>query len=782
MSMKTLSGKTTLVFVLLAMICPAVPVQAADTNDALLNMLPQNCMFCLRINDFNQSLGKMDQYMAGVSPVPMSLAMLANMQLGAVIGDPMLTGIDMGGDFAVFAIPPQADETEPVAGMLIPVTDYKTFVEKNPNCKVDKDGTAILSAPNSPMGGFAMKEAGQGEYALVVSELVKEKLPALAGAINLFKSEPTLAQRITPSQAKDAATAPAWAYMNLAGIYEKYSPMLNGAIQTLEQKVSAENAPAQMAQMKKMMEFYVKVLPEIVKELGGAADSMTLALTPEPTILNLDLALRAKDGSKLAGIFVQNPKADSGYTMTGYLDNSNAVNGLMKMNISSVKKMYDLMFEILNNESVDSKFKEQINTFKASLEKTYDAMGDEVAFSFSYANGMPPVRFTEVVGVKNAEVMKEYMQSSTDFITPMYKSMGFPVEVKCEPEVSTYKNVTIGTFTIGMAASDDPNSTAMQDQINLIYGPDGLKYYFAYTADNFYMAMGADGENTLKKLIDQSATASAPSGDIKIAMDTLKDTPFNDFVCSVNVIKLMKGFGEMMESMGPSTDCQPDIESAIRMFGGLKDVQTQSCLVMGGNISDGQAAMRLAVPKQHLVEIIGAVMQMQAQAAAAAPSEIHQHAATHADHHAAVQEVPKNPLLEWVGKPAPELKMVDLDGKIHRVSRLKGKKTILDFWATWCPPCKKAVPDLIKLRTDSKESELVIIGLSDEPTDTLSPFVKEYKINYPIVADAKDLPAPYSQVTVIPTVFLIDSKGIIQDVLVGYHDPEDLQTRLNKLN
>src|SRR5210317_1305532 len=95
-------------------------VDAADigNDDTLLKMLPGDCMFCVRVNNFNGSLGKLDAYMAGASPIPVSLAMLANLQLGSMIGDPMLTGIDQGGDFALFAIPPQANDAEPVVGLL----------------------------------------------------------------------------------------------------------------------------------------------------------------------------------------------------------------------------------------------------------------------------------------------------------------------------------------------------------------------------------------------------------------------------------------------------------------------------------------------------------------------------------------------------------------------------------------------------------------------------------------------------------------------------------------
>ncbi|MHC4372754.1 MAG: TlpA family protein disulfide reductase [Planctomycetota bacterium] len=121
--------------------------------------------------------------------------------------------------------------------------------------------------------------------------------------------------------------------------------------------------------------------------------------------------------------------------------------------------------------------------------------------------------------------------------------------------------------------------------------------------------------------------------------------------------------------------------------------------------------------------------------------------------------------------------MVDLEGNVHRVSRLKGKKVILDFWASWCPPCKKSIPDLIKLAS-SGNSDLVILGLSDEPTEKLAPFVKEAKMNYPVIAYEEKLSAPYGQVTAIPTLFLIDSEGVIRDVLTGYHEPEVLETKL----
>lgn len=128
---------------------------------------------------------------------------------------------------------------------------------------------------------------------------------------------------------------------------------------------------------------------------------------------------------------------------------------------------------------------------------------------------------------------------------------------------------------------------------------------------------------------------------------------------------------------------------------------------------------------------------------------------------------------EWLGRPSPDFNVTDLDGNTIKLSDLKGKRVILDFWATWCPPCKKEIPSFIKLRNEIDPNQLVIIGISSEPEETLKSFVKENEINYPI-ASAGDLPAPYDNITSIPTTFFIDRSGIIQQVLNGYHDYENL--------
>jgi len=130
---------------------------------------------------------------------------------------------------------------------------------------------------------------------------------------------------------------------------------------------------------------------------------------------------------------------------------------------------------------------------------------------------------------------------------------------------------------------------------------------------------------------------------------------------------------------------------------------------------------------------------------------------------------------QWQGVLAPDFSVTTLDGKTIKLSELKGKRVVLDFWATWCPPCVKEIPHFIRLRNEASPDELVIVGISSEDAATLKAFVKKKGVNYPI-ASADDLPPPYRDVTGIPTTFFIDRQGVIQNVFVGYHDFDELKT------
>ena len=113
-----------------------------------------------------------------------------------------------------------------------------------------------------------------------------------------------------------------------------------------------------------------------------------------------------------------------------------------------------------------------------------------------------------------------------------------------------------------------------------------------------------------------------------------------------------------------------------------------------------------------------------------------------------------------VGKAAPEISAKYwLNSQPLTLKGLQGKIVVVEFWATWCPPCRKSIPHLIELNKKFAEKGVVIMGLTDEPQTKVEPFAKELGMDYAIGGECKSGGA-YG-VTGIPTAFILDTAGSV---------------------
>ena len=745
----------------LAILVLTTPFASAASNDTLLKMIPADTLFCLRINALNPSLTKLDQYLAGASPLPLSLKVLANMQLAGLVGDPMLTGLDTDGTFTVIAL---ASDTGIEMALLAPMTSYEEFT-KNPACSPSTTPQiTLLAAPGSPLGTLALMPLPGTPYALISTENEQTTLPA--NARKQTAPGTALAARLDADQAAQAVSAPAWLYVNLARINDLYGPMLLMMIDGLQQQM-----PPQAA-MEGAMDINFKMLTGMVTTVLGQADALTLALSPEPSVLNMDTAFSAKKGSDLAAMLIADPKNRADFTLAGLADNTAAFNAVFKTNDAVNKQLFALFSDFMQTLVGDKLTPDQIQQTQSFMNKAFDLSGTETFVAFTYGPGQPPFSMRQVQHTNNPTAFKALMQDSIPFVNNIYEAMSMPIVFSHEPRIETYRNVTIDAFKIQFNFDQDaPERTA----IEMMYGPDGLTYYTAQKGSLFLTAFGPDGKNNIKALIDAPANRP-PAGELKMALANLgPNAQKADMVGSLNILKLVKGGLAIPQQMAGPAETQ--ILSAIAA---ALNTQTQSCMALSAAIADGRITTRMALPKQHLIEIIAAAMQIQMQIMLQAEDTMPgmmggmtpqpQSAAPAVD-----------PMQEWVGKPAPDLKIKDLQGNAFSIADLKGKKIVLDFWATWCPPCKEMIPDLIKLRNGTPDAQLAILGLSSEPADRIAKFAADQKINYPVISHAAAMPDPYGKVTFLPTTFLIDTAGVIRHVLIGYHSFPDLQAALNAM-
>lgn len=132
---------------------------------------------------------------------------------------------------------------------------------------------------------------------------------------------------------------------------------------------------------------------------------------------------------------------------------------------------------------------------------------------------------------------------------------------------------------------------------------------------------------------------------------------------------------------------------------------------------------------------------------------------------------------------AADFTLSDLEGNPVRLSSLKGKVVLLDFWATWCPPCREEIPHFRDLYAAYRPNGLEVVGISLDQggQEVVRPFVKEYQVNYPIVMGDSRVVQAYGGIRGIPTTFLIDKKGQIARRYVGYHSKETFEQQIQLL-
>ena len=130
---------------------------------------------------------------------------------------------------------------------------------------------------------------------------------------------------------------------------------------------------------------------------------------------------------------------------------------------------------------------------------------------------------------------------------------------------------------------------------------------------------------------------------------------------------------------------------------------------------------------------------------------------------------------------APQFTLTDVVGHPLSLSNYRGKVVILDFWAPWCPPCRREIPDFISLQKQYASQGLQIIGIGlDQPSNVAS-FVQQYGINYPVAIGDDAISNLYGGVSGIPTTFIIDKEGNISNKFEGFTDRTVFEQEIKKL-
>ena len=131
---------------------------------------------------------------------------------------------------------------------------------------------------------------------------------------------------------------------------------------------------------------------------------------------------------------------------------------------------------------------------------------------------------------------------------------------------------------------------------------------------------------------------------------------------------------------------------------------------------------------------------------------------------------------------APDFSLPQLNGQSLQLSAYRGQVVLLDFWATWCTPCREEIPHLVELQNKYRDQGLAIIGVSmDDSPDPVREFYQQFKMNYPVVMGNADIGERYGGVLGLPIAFVIDRDGRIYAKHIGATEASVLEQDVKTL-
>jgi hypothetical protein len=560
-------------------VCLFTAANAADVFDSV----PDNAMFALRINHLEGTLGQIDQFLAGMAPMPNPTNMGARMQLANMIGDPNMSNVNMAGQIAVFGTALQKDPNAPpdiFIGILIPVTDYSKFIGSNTTAtKPDSNGVSTI-------GQSKMMVAQAGGYALM-SPMNNYK--ALTTAVKSAKAKNL---SLVIGQAKEEAAVPGriWIYGNVQQAVKLYGPMIFAQLENIKKEINTKSPD--MALSPQLMNAYFEVITRMMNE----SRTIMLAADPKPDVLNFTAKFTAIPGTKMEEIFVAGLSDKGTNSLLGYIPDNTIMTGGARLNKPMLIKFYTELVDIFA-PALGPKFTGDEKTKLIGLLKNgINSIGKSYVFSSGNdPNSKSAFDAIYVFEVADNNAFQKNIDSWMEMMKAPYVQdfMGtFGIQMTCDMKrnAEKYKDVSIDTFKVAIKHKD-PNSPMGQMFVKM-YG-EGMESKMAMVKGLGLCAVGATADAGIKALIDKalSGKPQAVNMELKNAMSLIAQSEQAQFVGTINYLRsFQNSFRYMPQQMPLNTQA-------------LNKVVSKSNIAFAGNMNGGVATLNIAVPKEHVLEI-----------------------------------------------------------------------------------------------------------------------------------------------------------------------------------
>ena len=145
--------------------------------------------------------------------------------------------------------------------------------------------------------------------------------------------------------------------------------------------------------------------------------------------------------------------------------------------------------------------------------------------------------------------------------------------------------------------------------------------------------------------------------------------------------------------------------------------------------------------------------------------------------------LPVTPGQAQLRQPMPHLSFRDIRGRTIHLKKYQGKVVLINFWATWCPPCRAEIPDLVKLQHQYRGRGLRVIGITYPPQEVseVRQFTRTMRVNYPVALGTKETKLLFTASEELPVTIVVGKDGVVHDIIEGILLPEEIEQRIKPL-
>ena len=561
----------------------STPTQARS----VLNVAPDNSIACLRIQNLDTTFAELDKFLLGISPIPVSTSALTRMQIGSVLGNPNLDGVNTAGEYGIIVSTSDGKTVDIenlsnlTVTLLLPITNYKVLLENSKAVKdADADGISTIVPLNGLAKGETLSMANVDDYAAIAFVGSPETLMNF----KVSKSNP-LGAALNPHEKEMAATHSFFFTVKIGELSKLNKEFSANMLAELEQ--ASKDSP-EIATYKTLIETVVKVSESLLSEIER--ESICLEFKPDLCLVTANVS--AVVDSNLAKVFSPNKLETKANPLLGYLESNQATTCAGKIQKDSLKYLIDDLKKIItdSNPSIDTKIADKFVEY-------IDLLGKYFVFSEGPAKKEGrSFTSTEVCQINDPLAYDKYIRSMSEKIIDFTNSLVSSAGVKYALNISQADEDGIATANMSINVVDPNNPAATVAKS--MYG-NTFETCWGYAGN--LVATGSD-KDTVRKLLAKIKTRSAKKepADIAKAFDLIPDIRESDIFGTYNYINSMKMSANLM----------PDEKTKELFNKAFSNIETKSYFVYSLNLADRNLTTTLALPKEHIQEIMQGFMTL----------------------------------------------------------------------------------------------------------------------------------------------------------------------------